>query len=231
MVKETTVTVTEEYHCVEKQLQKIQPTSISLTTEKNQFQHKAICTMMDGKTCSVLTGTSSSQTCNICKVTPKDINNLDKVLARASGHNINVKTFKPYCLETAKLCISLYGWYEMSVSVHKLLIHSSDFIDSLPLPVGQLSEDVLETSQKDYKNIRLFYSRKTSREDTNTDLLQWMLINLDPLISSKRGSKKRLKQAFNEDVLLMLSLPEDLQNVTALEEPSDGADDNKSDSD
>nr|CAI5845266.1 unnamed protein product [Callosobruchus analis] len=45
---------------------------------------------MDGKTFNALTGASSSQACNICKVSPKDINNLDKVLARAS----NVSEYK-----------------------------------------------------------------------------------------------------------------------------------------
>lgn len=60
----------------------------------------------------------------------------------------------------------------MSASVHKLLIHSSDIIESLSLPVGQLSEDVLEASQKEYNNIRLMHSRKTSRVNTNT-ILHW----------------------------------------------------------
>ncbi|KAG8179246.1 hypothetical protein JTE90_004074 [Oedothorax gibbosus] len=67
--------------------------------------------------------------------------------------------------------INLYGWYKMSTTVHKLLIHGSDIMNSLPLPLGQLSEDVLEASHKLYKNLRLFHSRKTSRINTNTDIL------------------------------------------------------------
>lgn len=74
----------------------------------------------------------------------------------------------------------------MPASVHKILIHSSDIIKSLPLPIGQLSEDVLEASQKAYKNIRLQHTRKTSRVDTNTDIMHWMCINSDPKISALR---------------------------------------------
>lgn len=39
---------------------------------------------MDGKTYNVLTETSSSQACNICKITPKDINDLEKVKKQVS---------------------------------------------------------------------------------------------------------------------------------------------------
>ncbi|KAF2887778.1 hypothetical protein ILUMI_18395 [Ignelater luminosus] len=69
----------------------------------------------------------------------------------SSCHYIKIENFKRYCLDTAYLLTELYGWYHMSASVHKLLIHGGDIIKSLPLPVGQLSEDVLEVSHKDYK--------------------------------------------------------------------------------
>lgn len=51
--------------------------------------------------------------------------------------------------------ISIYGWYKMSATVHKLLIHGGHIIKSLPLPVRQLSEDVIESAYKDYKTLRL----------------------------------------------------------------------------
>ncbi|CAH2093577.1 unnamed protein product [Euphydryas editha] len=110
----------------------------------------------------------------------------------SSCHYINIDTFRKYCMETARRCIELYGWYNMSTSVHKLLIHSSDIIESVPLPMGQLSEDVLEASQKEYKNIRLMHSRKTSRVNTNTDILHWLCFNSDPLISQHRPVKKNI---------------------------------------
>ena len=51
----------------------------------------------------------------------------------------------------------------MTASVHKFLIHGADIILSLPLPIGQLSEDVLEATQKEYISARTYRSRKTSR--------------------------------------------------------------------
>lgn len=65
------------------------------------------------------------------------------------GFSVNYVSFKNYCIETAKMCLNLYSWYEMSASVHKQLIHGADIIKELPLPVGLFSEDVLETSQKE----------------------------------------------------------------------------------
>lgn len=60
---------------------------------------------------------------------------------KSSCHYLNLATNKTRCLVTAKVCQQNYGWYKMSVSVHKLLIHSSDILTPLPLPVGELSED------------------------------------------------------------------------------------------
>lgn len=320
LIKETNETIKQEFDATEQQMRAVTSTTISLQEKSLTFEHHPICTMMDGKTCNVLTKTASSQACNICKVTPKDINNLDKVLQRScdvsaykygisilhaylrcfeyllhisykidikqwqargtalkdqvkekktkitdlfyekmglvvdqpkqgggntndgntarnffenpeivaeitdidkdlierfsnilktisSGHYININTFRPYCMETAKKCIELYGWYRMSASVHKLLIHSSDIIKSLPLPVGQLSEDVLETSQKEYKNIRLMHSRKTSRNNTNTDILHWLCINSDPIISQHRPVNKKRMAGFNNVIMNMLTMP------------------------
>lgn len=128
--------------------------------------------------------------------------------AISSGHIINIKNFKSSCLETAHMCVHLYGWYKMSATVHKLLIHGGDIIQSLPLPVGQLSEDVLEASHKSYKNLRLYHARKTSRINTNTDIMHWMLVSSDPIITSWRKSKKKESKPFSKEVLDLLKEPE-----------------------
>lgn len=82
----------------------------------------------------------------------------------------------------------------MSATVHKILIHGADIIESLLLPVGQLSEDVLEASHKAYKTIRLHHSRKTARVHTNTDILHMLLISSDPVISSYPKSNTKPKK-------------------------------------
>ncbi|KAG8179923.1 hypothetical protein JTE90_025248 [Oedothorax gibbosus] len=89
----------------------------------------------------------------------------------------------------------------------------------LPLPVGQLSEDVLEASHKIYKNVRQFHSRKTSRINTNTDIFNWMLISSDPIISSYRKHTRK-RRPFSKETLDMLKIPDFLKD-----EPMDRADD------
>lgn len=319
--KETKETMKEEYLEIENQANNLRPTNIFIGNKELAFKHILVCTMMDGKTCNVLTDTASSQACNVCKATPKDINNIEKMVniacdsstykfgisvlhaylrcyeyllhisykmdnkewqarsqeakesvknrkkaitsqfysemglvvdhpkqgggnsndgntarkffdnpvlvseitgvdkdlisrfanilsAISSGHYINENKFKIYCLETAQMCIQLYGWYKMSATVHKLLLHGSDIIRSFPLPIGQLSEDVLEASHKSYKNLRLFHARKTSRINTNTDIINWLLVSSDPVITSCRKDVQKKRKPFSAVVIGMLKEPE-----------------------
>ena len=165
--------------------------------------------------------------------TASQITGLDENLIRrfsnilrilSSCHYINTTKFKKYCIDTAQTCIQLYSWYNMPASVHKILIHGADIIESLPLPIGQLSEDVLEASQKDYKMARTFHSRKTSRENTNADILNWLLISSDPIISSKRKiSRKKNSNPFPVEVIDMFEMPDFLETV--IEESSDDSND------
>ncbi|KAJ8894193.1 hypothetical protein PR048_006803 [Dryococelus australis] len=72
----------------------------------------------------------------------------------------------------------------MAASVHKILILGSDVMDDIILPIGQLSEDVQEARDKEYRLYWEHHTRKVSRESTNEDLLHSLLISSDPLISS-----------------------------------------------
>jgi len=68
--------------------------------------------------------------------------------AISSHHEINSKTFKSYTLETAKLYVSLYPWYYMPSSVHKILIHGADIVQYALLPMGKFY--CLTKKKKDY---------------------------------------------------------------------------------
>lgn len=54
----------------------------------------------------------------------------------SSGYEININIFEDYCFKTAEMCVSLYPWYYMPVSVHKVLLHGADVIRFAPLPIG-----------------------------------------------------------------------------------------------
>ena len=61
---------------------------------------------------------------------------------------------------------------------HKLntiVFHSVKVITSMNIPIGQLSEEAQEAQNKHLKQYRKFHTRKTSRQDTNMDLLNLLL--------------------------------------------------------
>ena len=62
----------------------------------------------------------------------------------SSGYEIDVDKFHSYTLETAIRFVALYPWYNIPISVHKVLIHGSDVIKQSILPIGQLGEEAQE---------------------------------------------------------------------------------------
>lgn len=104
----------------------------------------------------------------------------------ASGCHIDLGKFRELLLETRQLYISLYDWYYMPSSVHKVLLHACEIIGSFSLPIGQLSEDALESRHKEVRKNRLLHTRKCSRINSNKDLMRVLLLTSEPLISSMR---------------------------------------------
>ena len=124
----------------------------------------------------------------------------------SSGYAVNVSCFQQYCLETAELFVALYPWYCMPTTVHKVLIHGPSIVEWAPLPIGQMSEDAQEARNKDIKNIRENFSRKSSREKTMTDIFNRLLVMSDPLITSMgKIYPKKNKSLSPEAVRLLLS--------------------------
>lgn len=102
------------------------------------------------------------------------------------GETINAKKFGQFAFETAKMFIKDYGWYYMSSSVHKLLIHGETIITNFAIPIGHLSEEASEARNKEFRLYRKDHTRKISRTTTNEDLLNHLLVTSDSLISSLR---------------------------------------------
>lgn len=124
----------------------------------------------------------------------------------ASGENINILKFQTYALETAKLYVSLYPWYYMPVSVHKLLIHGSTIIKHAIVPIGQLSEDAQEANHKYFRKYRENNSRKMSRKSNNEDIFRHLLIASDPIISLSRKIVEREKKELCDEAKDLLIL-------------------------
>src|SRR5699024_2290508 len=69
----------------------------------------------------------------------------------ACGKNINVTKFSELLNETKAVYLKYYEWYYMPISVHKLLCHGPEIINFFNLPIGQLSEEALEASHKEFR--------------------------------------------------------------------------------
>lgn len=124
------------------------------------------------------------------------------------GYKVKTELFREYALITARLFVELYPWYKMPASVHKLLIHGADVIDTLFLPIGQLSEEALEARHKECRYYREHNTRKIGRKEVMEDLLHALRISSDPLISSLRPLQKRKSSTLNAEVLKLIEIPE-----------------------
>lgn len=315
--KETNDMVNLETKVIPNQILKLRPTEVSLSNGNCSINihHQLLLTMVDGKVCNTLTGNKSSQTCYICKATPKtmnlepnkasiivenygfglstlhawirsfecllhisyklnlkswqakgseskaeiekqkseiqrkfkiemglivdrpkpgfgstndgntarkffqspqksaDITGLDEriitrfsVILRAlsSGYDVNIEQFEKYAEETRELYLSLYSWYYMPVTLHKILFHAGDIIRNCWVPIGQLSEEAHEALNKNYRRFREHNTQKISRIATNKDLLRMLLISSDPLITSYRKKKQKSTSTFSKEVLSLL---------------------------
>lgn len=128
--------------------------------------------------------------------------------ALSSGLEIDAQKFQAYAEETKEIYLRNYSWYYMPASVHKILQHAEKIIQSCILPLGQLSEEAQESSNKEYRRFREHFSRKCSRINTNKDVLNRFLISSDPLLSSYSTTEPRRKNSLPTETIALLKAPE-----------------------
>lgn len=124
----------------------------------------------------------------------------------SSGYEIDIPKFEKYVSDTKIQYVDRYSWYEMTPTVHKILEHSSLIIQHHLVPIGQLSEEAQEARNKDCRRFREHHTRKTSRVDTNTDLLTMLLVSSDPIIASYRKPIKKRSDSMTPELLSLLSV-------------------------
>lgn len=128
--------------------------------------------------------------------------------AITSGEVIDVPKFKEYTKITAEKYVELYNWYYMSSTVHKILIHGADIIaGNAVVPIGSLSEEASEARNKDFRRFREHHSRKKSRQASNEDVLNMLILSSDPLLTSIRPKLDGHKsQTYFKETLDLLKL-------------------------
>lgn len=126
------------------------------------------------------------------------------------GRTINFENFEKYTHNTAKLYVSLYGWYRLPVSIHKILMHGADVARYLMLPIGIMSEEAQESANKIYRSVREHHTRKNLKMNTIRDLINRMIELSDPVISSIRAQRIKVKREELPLEIFRLKLIEDV---------------------
>lgn len=134
------------------------------------------------------------------------IKNLGTLLgALASGFAIDTEKFEKLALATLRHHVELYPWFYLPVTVHKVLVHAPEIINSIALPIGSMSEEAQEAKNKDLRNYRELFTRKISRQDTMDDLMRRLLVSSDPKISTIRYQRKKARNLPKEVLSLLKS--------------------------
>ncbi|GBM77807.1 hypothetical protein AVEN_142166-1 [Araneus ventricosus] len=111
----------------------------------------------------------------------------------------------------------------MPVSLHKILFHGKDIIDSCILPTGQLSEEAQEARIKHNRKFRELFTRKTSGIYTNKYLINRLLLTSNPFIANLRACPKIKRGKISNEVreLLDIRVLSPIDQESILSESSD----------
>ena len=109
----------------------------------------------------------------------------------------------------------------MPVSLHKILLHGREILATCILPIGQFSEEAQKARNKDNRRYRQSFTRKTSRMDTDRDLINRLLITSDPYIASLRSSPHTNHRKMGPDIQVLLEIENTLPEGDNSEDISD----------
>lgn len=79
MATETAELAIRERDYLARQIEMLEPTKLVKNGRKICVRYNMLLTMVDGKICSALTETKAAARCYVCKATPKQMNNVDKI--------------------------------------------------------------------------------------------------------------------------------------------------------
>ncbi|GBL94212.1 hypothetical protein AVEN_163531-1 [Araneus ventricosus] len=113
---------------------------------------------------------------------------------------INLEKFAEFTRVTQDIYLRKYSWYPMPISLHKILFNGRDIIEACILPIGSYSEEAQEARNKHNTQYRELFTRKSSRINTNTDLLHRLLITSDRYIASLRAAPKSKKGKMDREM-------------------------------
>jgi hypothetical protein len=78
--------------------------------------------------------------------------------------------------------MSCAQWYDIPPSLLRVLVHGKEIVEATPLPIGITSKEGAESNTKFARRFHENHTRKTSQEDTMSDLFYRMMDISDPIV-------------------------------------------------
>ena len=129
-------------------------------------------------------------TAHICGVSPMLVSNLDTIRRiLSSPYDIDSQAFESFCQETLDIYMSDAGWYQIPPTLHRVLVHGRAIIEATPVRIGLTSEEGSESNTKFARNFYKNHTRKSSQENTMSDLFFRLLDCSDPFILAGKPLK------------------------------------------
>ena len=72
-------------------------------------------------------------------------------------------------------------WYDIP-PLHRVLVHGKEIVEATPLPIGITSKEGAGSNTKFARRFHENHTRKTSQEDTTSDLFHRMMDISDPIV-------------------------------------------------
>jgi hypothetical protein len=167
----------------------------------------------------MLSGGGISTTGNVCRRAFQNIETTARILkidveiakrfkniffVIKSKYKINSISFQSYCSTTYKMILEKYRFVLMPPSVHKVLAHTIQVADRLPLPLSYFGEEGSEGRNKNYRDDRRNHASRYSRTSCMRDVFNRSMDSSDPLISITTGSY---------ETKIPSSLPQEIKNL------------------
>ena len=102
----------------------------------------------------------------------------------SSTSAVHTGKFRPRCVDFAKLIATELPWVEYNLTSHSLIFYSTELVvRNNGISIGQLSEEALESCNKDVRNYRELLSRKCGHVVNLTDTFNCLFERSDPMVA------------------------------------------------
>lgn len=151
-----------------------------------------------------------STTAEITGIPEELIRRFDKILnILACSRFINPEELRKLTSETAILLRNTFPDRNFTPTVHKVLYHSADLVayfNIIRIPIGWFSEEPLEARNKDIRNFRDRYARKSSYKNNLTDVVRLLTVSSDPYFNQFRRNLKNKPTTYSSEMVDLFAI-------------------------